>query len=153
MRPLLTESASLTHAERTLLEKRKMLEHQLQKVQRQIAEIDERLMRIERLEAVEEEGKFLLRSVDPVLVAYVRETLPKNKLCLLLDELKRYVRSHGEESEHEIVIVWHRRANDDEEPSDIEVAIPISQPIPGSLRVKIHQFARHEGSCFLYSSM
>lgn len=124
-----------------MIEKRKVLEHQLQEVQRQIAEIDERLVRIERLEsAVEEEGKFLLRSVDPVLVAYIRETLPKNKLCLLLDELKQYVRSHGEESEHEIVIVWHRKAEDDEEPSDIEVAIPISKPIPSSPRVKIHQF-------------
>jgi len=139
MRPLLTEPDSQTQAERTFLEKRKELELQIQEAQRQIAEIDERLLRIERHTAAPEEGKFSLRSVDPVLVASVRESLPKGQLCLLLDELKRYVRSHGEESDREMTIVWHRRANCDEEPSDIEVAIPISKSIPSSHRVTIHQ--------------
>lgn len=139
MRPMLTGTASLMKAERTLLEKRKELERQIQEAQQQITVIDERLVRIERHEAVAEEGKFLLRSVDPVLVAYVRETLPKNQLCLLLDELKQYVRSQGEESDREMTIIWHRRGDCDEEPSDIEVAIPVSKPIPNSCRVKIHQ--------------
>jgi effector-binding domain-containing protein len=93
----------------------------------------------ERHAAAAEEGRLSIRSIEPVLVASVRETLPKGQLCLLFDELKQYVRSQGEESDRELTIVWHRRADCDEEPSDIEVAIPVSNSIPGSPRVKIHQ--------------
>lgn len=139
MRPLLAERATLMQVERTLLEKRKELELQIQEAQRQIAEVDDRLVRIERHAAAAEEGMFSFRSVEPILVASVRELLPKGQLCLLLDELKQYVRSHGEESDREMTIVWHRRANCDEEPSDIEVAIPISKSIPISRRVTIHE--------------
>ncbi|WP_020617454.1 MerR family transcriptional regulator [Paenibacillus daejeonensis] len=139
IRPLLIGGASLAQAEYTLLEKREELERQIQEAQRQLLEVDERLERIEHHEAVAEEGKFLLRSVEPVLVAYVRETVPKSQLCLLLDELKQYVRSQGEETDREMTIVWHRKADSNEEPSDIEVAIPVSSPIPISHRVKIHQ--------------
>jgi len=138
MRPLLTGSTSLTQAERTLLEKRKQLERQIQEAQRQIAEVDERLVRIDRNAAAAEREKFSLRRLEPTLVASVRETVPKGDLCLLLDELKQYVRSQGEESDKEMTIVWHRRAERDEEASDIEIAIPIRKAIPGSPRVKVH---------------
>jgi len=138
MRPLLTGPASSAQAERTLLVKRQELELQIREAQRQIAEIDERLLRIERDSAVQEEGEFSFRSVRPVLVASIRESVPKGQLCLLLDELKRYVRSHGEESDSELTIVWHSRADCDEEPSDTEVAVPVSRFIPNSPRVTIY---------------
>lgn len=139
MRPLLMGPSSLTQAECTLLEKRNQLELQIQDAQRQIVGINERLVRIERHAVAAEEGRFSIRSMEPVLVASIRETLPKGQLCLLLDELKQYVRSQGEESDRELMIVWHRRTDCDEKPSDIEVAIPVSNSIPGSTRVKIHQ--------------
>ncbi|MFC5406532.1 MerR family transcriptional regulator [Cohnella soli] len=139
MRPLLTGSVALTQVERTLLEKRKDLEQQIQEAQRQLAGVDERLVRIEKAAEDTEEGKLSVRSVDPVLVASIRENLPRGRLCLLLDELKQYVRSQGEESDREMTIIWHRRADGNEEPSDFEVAIPVSKPIPDSHRVKVHQ--------------
>ena len=138
MRPLLIGAVSLTEAERTLLEKRKELESQIQKAQRQLEEIDERLVRMER-HGDREEGKFSLRSVEPALVASVRRMLPKGQLCLLLDELKQYVRSQGEDSDRELTIVRHRMADSDDEPSDIEVTIPVSKVIPASESVKIYQ--------------
>ncbi len=144
MRPMLRGPSSLTQAECTLLERRKQLELQVQEARRQIAEIDERLVRIERHAAAAEEGMFSIRSVEPVLVASIRESLPKGQLCLLLDELKQYVRSHGEESDSELTIVWHSRADCDEEPSDIEVAVPVSNQISSNLRVKIHQLSGME---------
>ncbi|URJ61141.3 MerR family transcriptional regulator [Paenibacillus polymyxa] len=139
MRPLLSGPVSLALAERTLLKKREDLEQQIQEAQRQLAEIDERIVQIERHAAAVEEGTISLRSVEPVLVASIREILPQSQLCLLLDELKQYVRSQGEESDLNMTILWHRRAECVEEPSDIEVAIPISKEIPNSRRVKINQ--------------
>lgn len=138
MRPLLAGPDSSARAERTLLMKRQELELQIRDAQRQIAEIDERLLGIERHSLVHEEGKFSFRSVEPVLVASIRESLPKDQLCLLLDELKRYVRSLGEESDSELTIVWHSKANGEEEPSDIEVAVPVSRWIPSSRKVTVH---------------
>ncbi|MBT2293205.1 MerR family transcriptional regulator [Paenibacillus albidus] len=139
MRPLLSGPVSLALAERTLLRKRKELEQQIQEAQRQLAEIDERIVQIERHAAASAEVKISLRSVEPVLVASIREILPQSQLCLLLDELKQYVRSQGEESDLNMTILWHRRAECVEEPSDIEVAIPVSVEIPDNRRVKIHQ--------------
>ncbi|MFS0726091.1 MerR family transcriptional regulator [Paenibacillus sp. 1P07SE] len=139
MRPLLSGPTSLTYAEHTLLEKRKELERQIQKAQLQLAEVDERLMRLGRQASPSEEEGFKLRSVAPVLVASVRQTLPMDQLCLLLDELKQYVSSQDEDSEREITILWHKRASCKEEPSDIEVAMPVSKPLPGHGRVKLQQ--------------
>lgn len=138
MRPLLAGAVSLTEAERTLLEKRNELESQIQKAQRQLEEIDERLVRMSR-HGDAEEGRFSLRSVEPVLVASVRRMLPKGQLCLLLDELKQYVRSQGEDSDRELTIVRHRIVDSDDEPSDIEVTIPVSKVIPASGSVEIYQ--------------
>jgi DNA-binding transcriptional MerR regulator len=137
MRPLLTGAVSLTEAERTLLEKRKELESQIQKAQRQLEEIDERLVRMERHRDTEE-TRFSLRSVEPVLVAAVRRVVPKGQLCLLLDELKQYIRSQGEDLDREVTIVRHRMADYDDGPVDIEVAIPVSRVIPDSRNVQIY---------------
>ncbi|GAA0136195.1 MerR family transcriptional regulator [Paenibacillus sp. YSY-4.3] len=139
MRPLLIGPASPMDAERMLLEKRKELERQIEEAQRQIAEVDERLDRIAWDGAAAKEGTFLFRSLEPVLVASIRETLPRSQLCLLLDELKQYVGSHGEEPDGRLTIVWHSRADCGEEPSDIEVAISIPKSIQSSGRVMIHQ--------------
>ncbi|GGF66053.1 MerR family transcriptional regulator [Paenibacillus albidus] len=139
MRPLLSGPITLALAERTLLRKRKELEQQIQEAQRQLTELDERIVQIERHAKAPAEGKISLRSVEPVLVASIREILPQSQLCLLLDELKQYVRSQGEKSDLNMTILWHKRADCLEEPSDIEVAIPVSMEIPDSRRVKIHQ--------------
>lgn len=138
IRPLLSGVVSLTEAGSMLLEKRKDLESQILKAQRQLEEIDERLERIDS-HADEEDGRISLRSVEPALVASIRETLPKGQLCLLLDKLKQYVRLQGEDSDGQVTIVRHRMADGDEELSDIEVAIPISKMIPASRSVKVYE--------------
>jgi DNA-binding transcriptional MerR regulator len=138
MRPLLTGAVSPTEAERTLLEKRKELESQIRKAQQQLEEIDQRLVRIERQRETEE-GRFSLRSVEPALVASVRRVVPTGQLCLLLDELKQYVRAQGEDADRPVTIVRHKSADCGEEPADIEVAIPVSRVVPDSPGVRIYQ--------------
>lgn len=143
IRPLLTGAVSPTEAERTLLEKRQELEAQIRKAQQQLEEIDERLLRMER-DGDAEGGRFSLRSVEPALVASVRRVVPVGQLCLLLDELKQYVRAQGEDADRPVTIVRHKTADCGEvpsegEPSDIEAAIPVSRVVPDSPGVKIYQ--------------
>ncbi|RIX52175.1 MerR family transcriptional regulator [Paenibacillus nanensis] len=137
MRPLLTGPVTLTLAERTLLRKRKELERQIHEAQKLLAEIDERLLQIDRHAAAAEDTEITIRSVEPLLVASIRKILPKDQLCLLIDELKQYVSSQGEVPDHDLTIIWH--SSHDEESADIEVAIPLSREIPESCRVKVHQ--------------
>ncbi len=120
------------------MEKREELELQIRRAQQQLEEIDQRLVRMQR-HGDAEEGRFSLRSVEPALVASVRQTVPKGQLCLLLDTLKQYVGSQGENPDREVTIVRHRIADSDDEPSDIEVTIPISKVIPARGSVRIYQ--------------
>lgn len=139
IRPLLNGPVSLTQAESTLLEKRKELEQKIDEARRQLADIDKRLGQISNHNAGER--GFSLRRVEPVLIASVREELPKGQICLLLDELKKYLTLRGLEPYHETTIIWHRKADCNDEPSDIEVAFPIPKPFPESGRVKIRQLS------------
>ncbi|MBE1442790.1 MerR family transcriptional regulator [Paenibacillus sp. OAS669] len=142
MRPLMADSAALTDAESMLKEKREELKRLIQAMERQVVEIDERLVQLDRISETtelvkEEEEGFALHRVEPILAASIREQVPKDHLCLLLDELKQYVRGHGEQADHKVMIIWHRRADGSSSLSDIEVAIPISKPIPYGRRVKV----------------
>lgn len=136
MQPLLTEAITLTEAEKKLLEKREELEAQIQKAQQQLAEIDERLVQMDRHE--EEKGRFALRRVEPALVASVRETVPEGELCLLLDQLRQYVRAQGEDADRAVTLIRHKQADGVEAFADIEVAIPLSRAIPDSDKVRIY---------------
>lgn len=138
MRPLLTGAITLTEAEKKLLEKREELEAQIQKAQQQLAEIDERLVQMDRHED-EEKGHFALRRVEPALVASVREKVPEGELCLLLDQLRQYVRAEGEDADRAVTLIRHKQANGAEALADIEVAIPLSRSIPDSGKVRIYQ--------------
>ncbi|WP_438445121.1 MerR family transcriptional regulator [Gorillibacterium sp. sgz5001074] len=139
MRPLLNGPLTQTQVKSTLLEKREILKQQIREAQQQLEEVDKRLQWIEWDAKITEEGRLSFREVKPILVASVCESLPNNRLCLVLDELKQYVRTQGEETDREMIIIWHRKADCNEENSDLEVAMPITKPILGSRRVKIHE--------------
>lgn len=138
IKQLLDGSLPMTKAECTLIEKRRELESRIREAEKQLRGVDQRLIRIESQAAAAEDGTLSVRGVAPALVASIRGTVPEGQLCLLLDELQQYVSSQGEEPDRELTIVWHKRAVRKEDPSDIEVAIPVSKPIASSRRVTVH---------------
>jgi effector-binding domain-containing protein len=79
-----------------------------------------------------------VRSEPPQLTAAIRDTVPRSKLCLLLDEVRQYVRSFPDaEAGGSLTVIWHGGGSRPEGPVDIEVAVPLQKEIPGNGRVQI----------------
>ncbi|CAG7649897.1 MerR family transcriptional regulator [Paenibacillus allorhizosphaerae] len=137
MMPFLKENISADVVENKLADKRSELERAIREAQQQLDAIDGRLSRVK--EAVPQQKAVFsvtVRSVAPELAASIRDTVPRHTLCVLLHEVTQYVRAHGESEDRPLTVLWH----DGEQPSglvDVEVAIPVTNPIPGKGSVKV----------------
>lgn len=137
MRLFLNENISADAVETTLVDKRLELERAIREARRRLDAIDGRLSRVK--EAVPRDKaafSVAVRSVESELAASIRETIPRSKLCVLLHEISQYVRDRGESEDRPVTVLWHSGAYP---PGlvDVEVAIPISKPIPVSGSVKV----------------
>src|SRR5215470_1968664 len=98
--------------------------------------IDTESARLERIAArlsyIEQEGKMpayeiLLKQVEPLLVASIRDRIPDiNERGHLYDTLSAYLHRRGVQSSHLDILVLHSRHewHDEEMSIDVEVAIP-----------------------------
>lgn len=96
--------------------------------------IEARLEQIERCETPHRE--ILVKKVDPLMVVSVRETTNRANIPYLFEEIGEYVsRNWGAEpSSH--MVVWHN-CPECESSINLEIACPISQPLPDTDRFKI----------------
>lgn len=136
MMPLLNEEPAPSWLKETLTAKQAELLHTIEEAQRQLREIGERLEHIEESHLHAAEFAVSVHKVEPQLTASIRDTVPRAHLCLMLDEVSRYVRSHEENDSRSLTVLWHDYSGE-EDVVDIEVAVPISQEIPGSGRIKV----------------
>ncbi|PQP89314.1 helix-turn-helix domain-containing protein [Paenibacillus sp. AR247] len=95
--PLLQEVGTPGTAADTLAMKRADLETAIQEAQRQLKEIDRRMQRLEQVGAAAVEGPeaVTLRELQPQWAASVRDTIPRQDLCLLVNEVRDYVMAGG----------------------------------------------------------
>lgn len=135
--PFLAEEISQDSARERLLAKRMELRRLIEESQTQLAAIDDKLRRADEIaDASKAEHPIRARRVDPLPAASIRETVSRTQLCVLLDEVSRYVRSHGEPQANSLIVLTHGRHTGDL--IDLEVAVPIAaRDIPGNERVKI----------------
>lgn len=134
IKSLLDEDASTELAKKTLEAKRIELEHTIEQARNQLAEIDERMENLEKMAELEQSFSVKLKSVESQLVASIRDAVPHSHLCLLLDEIRKYVQTY-DKKEKQMIVMWHSSGKEDL--ADIEVAIPIMEEIPGNNRVKV----------------
>lgn len=134
--PFLEEELPKDHVRERLLAKQDELRRLIEESERQLQGIDERLYRAAAFaDAQEEEHAVTIRSVEPQLAASIRDTVPITQLCLLLDEVSQYVRSHDEPSADKLIVIKHGQQGNE---ADLEVAVPITRTaIPGTDRVRI----------------
>ncbi|MCK0473736.1 MerR family transcriptional regulator [Halalkalibacter sp. APA_J-10(15)] len=137
IRLLLAENLTPVDVEKSFTLKQLELQHSIEEAQRQLKEIHSGLESVKDLDNQLSPFSIVLRDVKPQFVASIRDIIPRTHLCLLLDEIKQYVRLHGEDENRPLNIQWHN--NDHEENSiDVEVALPIAKNIPSSNRVNVH---------------
>ncbi|QRG69021.1 MerR family transcriptional regulator [Brevibacillus choshinensis] len=141
IKTFLEERTPLSVIKDQLLDKQHELMQIISLAQRQLAEVSERIDRVE----VHHEKKpihqqVLLRPVEPQLVASIRSRIRRATLCVLLDELAKYVDRHGQRKNPSLMILWHDcefPGEDDQDEIDVEVAMPLSGEIPGNERVSV----------------
>jgi DNA-binding transcriptional MerR regulator len=105
-----------------------------------------RLVRIAaRLSYIEQEGKMpayevLLKRVDPLLVASIRDRIPDiSERSYLYETLTAYLDRHGVQRSQPDMLLLHSRheLHDDEMSIDVEVAIPLPTALPGNEQIHI----------------
>lgn len=136
--PFLEEGLTPDRAVTRLLDKQEELRRLIEESEQQLEAIGEKLRRAAKAADVHEtERPIAVRPVEPVLAASIRETVPLSRLCLLLDEVSRYVRGHGEPEPTTLIVLKHSRQAEGE-PVDLEVAVPVAKPtMPSSDRVRV----------------
>ncbi|MCY9590983.1 MerR family DNA-binding transcriptional regulator [Paenibacillus chitinolyticus] len=120
-----------------LVDKKKELERSILEAQQQLKEINNRITRVEEADSRQQETPITVRNVQPQLTASIRDIVPRTHLCLLLDELTRYVNSYGEDEGRDLTILWYDHDNSDTDQADLEVALPLTKAIPSSGRVNV----------------
>ncbi|NOU85310.1 MerR family transcriptional regulator [Paenibacillus sp. LMG 31460] len=120
-----------------LADKKKELEHSILEAQQQLKEIDNRITRAEEADNRQHETPITVRNVQPQLTASIRDIVPRTHLCLLLDELTRYVNAYGEDEGRDLTILWNNHGGTDTDQADLEVAIPLTKVIPSNERVNV----------------
>lgn len=141
IKTFLEEQTPMSAVKDQLLDKQHELMQIISHAQQQLAKVSERLQRVEEHhEKKPVHQQVTLRRMEPQLVASIRATVPRTKLCVLLEEIAQYVHMHGEKHDHTLMILWHDHGNHedpDREQIDVEVALPLSREIPGSERVSV----------------
>ncbi|WP_169083357.1 MerR family transcriptional regulator [Paenibacillus sp. PL91] len=120
-----------------LTDKKKELERSILEAQQQLREIDNRIARVEEADNRQQETPITVRNVQPQLSASIRDIVPRKHLCLLLDELTKYVNSYGADEGRELTILWHEHGGMDKEQANLEVSVPLTQAIPSNDRVNV----------------
>lgn len=120
-----------------LTDKQIELHRIIEESKKQLNEINERIHRVEE-STIHNEGEhsISIRGLDPLQVASIRDIVPYKQLCLLLDEVTQYVRTHGDYQVSSLIIIKHDH-NAETDQVDLEVALPIMKTIPSSNRVKV----------------
>ncbi|MFU1797405.1 MerR family transcriptional regulator [Paenibacillus azoreducens] len=137
IKSLLAEDVSPADVKKSLTAKQLELQQFIKEAQSQLKEINSGLERIKDLDDQSSTVPIAIRNVKSQLVASIRDIIPRSHLCLLLDEIKQYVREHHEDENRSLNVQWHNNDFEDDL-IDVEVALPITKKIPGSDRVNIH---------------
>jgi DNA-binding transcriptional MerR regulator len=149
---------------------RRILHAQQAELAREVQASQQRLARVEaRLKQIDQEGKMpehevLLKTVEAQWIASVRQTLSSWEqeifgpaLSQMFDEVSEYLNRQGVKSVGPGIALYHadRLVPDSSQRGepDIETALPIAGPMPGSGRITIQQmpktqvaYAVHRGS-------
>ena len=138
IKTLLQTDISLETVTDSLKEKQTEIQHTISELQSQLTELNERITNINQANQFPISTAPVIKKTSDVLIASIREFTPKSNMCLLLDELKQYVRDKGGNANTDLIVHWFGSFPVDDKPIDMEVAIPLSKIIPKNSRVNVY---------------
>jgi len=135
IRTMLDEEVSTEQIRGMLRLKRAELQKVLQEETARLARIEARLVQIERANDAGTLPEAVVKPLEPVLAASVRDIIPRSRLSDLFDEVVRYVRAYGI-APGTLTVLWHDCSKCDTK-ADVEVSCPLPRSIPSSGRIKV----------------
>ncbi|WP_028776683.1 MerR family transcriptional regulator [Shimazuella kribbensis] len=145
IKTLLQEDILPEKVVKSLKEKQEELQLAIDEMHLQLNEISKRIDHVEHHEMEKVNPTPVFKKRNSILVASIREVIPQSSFCLLLDEVKKYVKSHGEDENNSLIVQWYNSSSrKEEEKLDLEVAIPITNRISDSKRIKVYHLPKEE---------
>lgn len=135
IRTMLDEDVSTEQIRGMLRLKRAELQKVVQEEMARLARIEARLAQIERGNDARALPEAVVKPLEPILAATVRDVIPRSHLSDLFDEVIRYVRAYGI-APGTLTVLWHDCSKCDTK-ADVEVACPLPRAIPGNERIKV----------------
>lgn len=148
------------------------LQRTIAEAEKQLDELTTRIQRIERTTQGVAPNSMLIRNLKPQLAATIRDCIPRSQLCLLIDEIITYSQDlttidvfpnqHSLKNNdtslrtisnrmNMITIIGHNDSSDENVPVDVEVAIPITTPIPENERVQVKRLPGIKAATFIHN--
>ena len=138
IRQLLDEQVSVDRMRGMLQLKQAELEQQIQAQQQKLIRVETYLQQIEK-EDIMSDYDVILKKVEPIQVASIREILPNYySIGPLFEELEQYLKSVNIKKWNYSLGIWHDPGYKESE-VDGEAAIAIDAPLEGSDRIKIYE--------------
>jgi DNA-binding transcriptional MerR regulator len=146
--------------ELTAPELRGMLRLRQSQLQEEVKAVEEMLARVEaRLQIIEMENKMpnyevVIKTVEPMLVASRRLTIPTNDqvpqlLGVAFDEVGRYLHHQKADMNGPCLALWHS-SPDTYTNEDVEALFPIAEPVPESDRITVYELAGEEVAAVIH---
>ena len=125
-----------------LCEKQRELAARVEEERARLGRVEARLRQIES-EGIMPDYEVIVKRVEPLLVASVRDTIPNWEqvnatFSRLFDEVQGHVAKHNGKCAGAPLDLWHDPTMSGQDMA-VEAAWPLAQPIPESDRVKVHQ--------------
>jgi DNA-binding transcriptional MerR regulator len=156
----LEQIASLLEEDLSLEQLRGMFTLKQAQTQHMIDTEQARLMRIAaRLRQIEQEGKMpayevLLKQVDPLLVASIRDSIPIiSERGHLYETLSAYLDQQGVQCSQPDLLLLHSRheLHDEGMSVDVEVAMPLPTALPGNEQIRIRTLPGRLMACTVHT--
>lgn len=132
--------------------RRAELDQEMRETAAQMAQVDARLMQLERAATVPQYD-VVLRAVSPHLMASIRRPLDAGGVTVtaLFEELEATVAQYGARAPLPPLMLYHD-AEFPEHAEDIEVMVPVQEPLPTDGRVATRELPGHESmACLIHT--
>jgi len=125
------------------------LQEQLEEEQARLARVEQRLRQIEQEENMSEQ-EVALKEVPARPVASVRDVIPTfSQLDQLFGEIFAYVGHHRVSPSGPPITLYHDEAFQEQD-VDVEVTVPVTEPLPDGERVKFRQLPAAKMACIVH---
>ena len=147
---LLDDSLSPAQMRGMLRLKQAQLQQQVQDEQARLARVEARLRRIER-EGTMPTYEVVLRKVNPQTVVAIRDTIPSfSDQGMLWKELSDYLEQQGAKASGPSLTIYHDTEYRERD-VDVEVATPVSAPLPSTEQVTVRTLpGAEQAACVIH---